>query len=295
MNIQKLIYFIDVVNNLSFTKAARNCHIAQTAMSRTISSLEHELGVILFNRNNRQVSLTDEGKEFYTYAMHIVEVYREAVDHMDMLAKNRKYDLNIGIGPYESILLKPFLSNFTALFPQINLSCMQFSYEKLGIQLVNGVVDVMFCVDYCLREIRDIEYFPIYDASWGIITSQSHRFAALEKISLNELSGEMIVVMNEYNLYNYKRKIEKAGGAPAGFIRVNTNSAKLLFVQSGLGIGFAPKFIKDNMDDDLSFVQLEDKLEDKFICAYQQKKRNPLFKKFLEHIKTQIRFTDDAA
>ena len=48
MNIQKLTYFIAVANNLSFTKAAQECHIAQTAMSRQITMIEDELGVKLF-------------------------------------------------------------------------------------------------------------------------------------------------------------------------------------------------------------------------------------------------------
>ncbi len=64
----RLKYFVSLADNLSFTKAAQECFIVQTAMSRQIAALEAELGVQLFVRNTRTVELTEAGKEFYSFA-----------------------------------------------------------------------------------------------------------------------------------------------------------------------------------------------------------------------------------
>lgn len=53
MDVQTIQCFVSVARHLNFTKAAQECHISQTAMSKKINSLENELGVVLFYRNNR--------------------------------------------------------------------------------------------------------------------------------------------------------------------------------------------------------------------------------------------------
>ena len=65
MTIKQIHYFIAVAETKSFTNAARNYFIAQTAMSQQISALEKELGFLLFHRSNRSVELTQAGQTLY--------------------------------------------------------------------------------------------------------------------------------------------------------------------------------------------------------------------------------------
>lgn len=295
MKIQKLIYFMAVANSLSFTKAAESCHIAQTAMSRNIAALEYELGVKLFERDNRNVSLTEEGKEFYWHAAHIVEIYRDAIEQIDIVVRKSKYNLRLGIGPYESSLLAPFLRSFRKFFPQINLSCQQFNYEQLSTHLTNGTIDVMFCIDHCAFRVTGAEYFTIYDGPWGIISESGHRFASRGEVSHSDLTGETIVTMSEYNFYDYKKNIEDMGGFPENYVRVNTFAAKVLFVQAGLGVGFVPRYVKNDLGGNVNYTMIKEEAYSKFLCAYQSGKRNHFFVKFLEHVREQaglLRGTD---
>jgi DNA-binding transcriptional LysR family regulator len=289
MNIQKLTYFISVAHNLSFTKAAQECHIAQTAMSRQISMLENELGVRLFERDNRHVSLTEEGKDFYGHATHIVEIYREAVDQIDMADRRHRQNLRIGIGPYENILLLPFLRDFNSNFPQLNLSCLQFNYEQLSSQLVDGAIDVMFCIDHCADRAGNVKRFTIYDGPWGIISASNHRFANRDEVCHQDLAGETVVTMSEYNFYDYKKNLENMSGDLAGFIRVNTYTAKALFVQAGFGVAFVPKFLKPSLYRELNFASLppDEAYLHPFVCAWFPEKNNKFFNSFIEHIKNQ--------
>lgn len=287
MHIQKLVYFISVANNLSFTKAARECHIAQTAMSRHISALENELGVTLFDRNNRHVQVTEEGKDFYAYATEIVETYNRAVHKMNAATHQYDYNLRIGIGPYESILLAPFFKNFNQAFSRINISCLQFNYAELSTQLSAGALDVMFSIDHCAARARDAEYFTVYNGPWGIISASGHRFAEREEVSHKDLTGETIVTMSEYNFYDYKKSIESKGGFPAGYIRVNSYTAKVLFTRAGFGVAFVPLYTRQSLQKDLNFSLIGKELERSFVCAYLPGRNNDFFKRFIEHVRTQ--------
>ena len=68
MDYRHLKYFMEVAEEKSFSKAARNLHISQSAISRMIKSLEDELGIILFIRNAKTVEITSPGSSFLNYA-----------------------------------------------------------------------------------------------------------------------------------------------------------------------------------------------------------------------------------
>ena len=287
MNIQKLTYFISVADNLSFTIAANECHIAQTAMSRQIASMEQELGVKLFNRDNRHVSLTNEGKEFYWYATNMLEVYREAVGRMDMIVRQGKYSLKIGIGPYESLLLPPLLKEFQLQFPQIELSCLQFSYEQLSRQLMSGTIDVMLCIDHCACRTQNCHTFVINSDHWGVISAQDHPFSQIKELSHRDLTGETVVTMTEYNYDSYIKNLEDRGAFPKRYIRVNSYAAKLLFVQVGSGVAFVPGFVEKSLPEEIHFSHLKENIDSNFVCAYPKGKRNKTFLDFIEFFKSK--------
>lgn len=67
MLLRQLKYFLAVVETDSFTEAAAQCYISQSAISQQIQALERELGVKLLNRENRKFSLTEAGRHFYQY------------------------------------------------------------------------------------------------------------------------------------------------------------------------------------------------------------------------------------
>ena len=67
MDYRHLKYFLEVASQKSFSKAARNLHISQSAISRMIKSLEDEIGVTLFIRNAKTVELTAPGTIFLNY------------------------------------------------------------------------------------------------------------------------------------------------------------------------------------------------------------------------------------
>lgn len=79
MQMNKLIYFISVADNLNFTKAAKECYLAQSAISQQINSLEQELGFQLFTRTSKNVELTEAGKVFYDGVKNVVKEYKNTV------------------------------------------------------------------------------------------------------------------------------------------------------------------------------------------------------------------------
>ena len=79
MRISRLYYFKIVAKNLSFTKAAKECHISQPALSKQISLLENTLGFPVFDRNAGRIRLTPAGKAYYESVCHLLEQFESSL------------------------------------------------------------------------------------------------------------------------------------------------------------------------------------------------------------------------
>ncbi|WP_339465007.1 MULTISPECIES: LysR substrate-binding domain-containing protein [unclassified Pseudomonas] len=125
-----LIAFEASARNLSFTKAGLELHLTQAAISQQIRSLENYLGVQLFIRDNRSVSLTPQGRNF----QHVVAttLANLASATTDLRAKGDGSVLTIGCDQaIGNMLLMPKLPELTAAFPQITPRLMISDVEKI--------------------------------------------------------------------------------------------------------------------------------------------------------------------
>lgn len=87
MKIEKLYYFLSVAKHKNFTRASKECHIAQPAISKQMISLEKELGFALFYRKNHKVELTPAGEEFYAWVSRFLDEYEASVKRAQQQAK----------------------------------------------------------------------------------------------------------------------------------------------------------------------------------------------------------------
>ena len=90
MNMNQLKYVLTVANSSSLREAAMKLYISQPALSLSISELENELGIVLFERSNRGIGLTDAGREFITYAKKVLGQYEILEDRYLSRNKNKE-------------------------------------------------------------------------------------------------------------------------------------------------------------------------------------------------------------
>ena len=124
MNIDFELYrvFNEVANSGNITAAAEKLHISQPAVSKSIKSLENQLGGALFIRTKRGVTLTEEGKELYSYIKLAIEHIRNAENRFtDMINLNTGI-IRIGISrTLVKYYLLPYLEKFHKKYPNIRI------------------------------------------------------------------------------------------------------------------------------------------------------------------------------
>ena len=144
MNINQLRYFISVANTRSFSLAAEENYITQTAMSQQIQALEETVGCKLINRSTRPISLTSAGVSFLGDAKQILARLQEATERANEAANGISGTLKIGyIKGFERSTLSDTLRDFHRTSPNVLLTCFRDTSDRLSAALQNEEYDII--------------------------------------------------------------------------------------------------------------------------------------------------------
>lgn len=276
MEIETLHCFIKAARYRNFTKAAAECHITQTAMSRKISVLEQELGVLLFHRDNRQVALTPAGAEFLARTVTLLEYYDTAVVQTKNVANGFKNSLRIGFGAYEHVLMRDAVKTFCSLYPGTEIICLQFGYKALAEHLADHLIDVMISTDQYLYTIPDVEYSILDEGDWSFVCSEKHELAPYEMVELSQLSRYAFITINDGSYDQIRRAYVPFGLNPYRYYQVNSMNGKLMLVSANLGVATVPGFLKNNIPKDVVMFSTAPGFRPrKFAVSYLKQNKNP--------------------
>lgn len=144
MLLRQMKYFTAVVDCNSFTEAAEQCYISQSAISQQIHSLEEELGVQLIHRENRRFTLTPAGEYFYRQSKILLdeaEVLRRETIRIGQAEESR---LRIGyLKNYSGQELHMAVAEFSRLYPEISIDIMAGTHEELYNLVRSGGADLV--------------------------------------------------------------------------------------------------------------------------------------------------------
>ena len=148
MNIKQLEYFIDLSKSLNFTKTAHHFYISQTAITKQIQNLEEELGFKLFIRDKKNVTLSDEGRLFLHYAVHIINDVQEAVSFSKAYVRGQSGIIRIGfIKNSDEALIIQILQTIKKQFPLVKLEYRAYRRIELVSLFNKKEIDLMIMIE----------------------------------------------------------------------------------------------------------------------------------------------------
>ncbi|MDE9462074.1 LysR family transcriptional regulator [Xenorhabdus bovienii] len=190
MSIVKYEIFESVIKTGSFTKAAEKLNRTQSAISHAISSLENELGVSLFLRDGRKISLTPHGIKAYTYICKILEINRKLIKTNFI---DESFPKILKIGVFTSIknhILPPVVKEFNRLYPFIEIIILEGTYDEIQEWIINKVIDFGFTINGDFG----CESIPFLEDELVIATPSNLRFC-LDDGSLNNFFNQNKIIM----------------------------------------------------------------------------------------------------
>ena len=193
--IKQIKYFQAVVRCKSFTEAAEECFISQSAISQQIQALEQELGVKLLNRGNRKFSLTPAGEYFYRKSLVLIADFERMRNETVRIANKDRAELRIGyLKCYSGQEFRMAVADYSQRYPDVSIQIINGNHEDLYTALRNGEVDLILSDQ---RRAFSDEYanFILASSKCYIEIAAWNPIASLECVETEELKNILCILV----------------------------------------------------------------------------------------------------
>jgi DNA-binding transcriptional LysR family regulator len=288
VELRHLRYFITVADAGGFSRAARLLHVAQSAISEQIRDLEGELGVILLDRQNRQIRLTVQGEQFLKDARAVLESASRAVTNVQRTQRGEMGTLTIGffvggIRPHFPSLIR----EFRKIYPGIQVSLVEMAPGMQYPALQSGSIDVSFTRAMPAAHASQLRSEPWYTEPFYAVLLRSHPLARRKSLRIRELEQEVFVLNDRrYSPAVFDKIITlcaEAGFSPRIGATGSVSSGVIALVEAGEGVAVLPQGSRILSSAEIVWVPLADKgaVVD-LVLAWSPKMERPALRSFLD-------------
>jgi DNA-binding transcriptional LysR family regulator len=246
MELRHLRYFLAVAEELSFSKAGQRLRIAQPALSRAVVELEEDVGVQLFDRSRRQVSLTPAGETLLRECGILFERLDDSIRRVREIARGESGELRVGyIGPPTRDFLGPLLKEFRAHHPGVNLVLEERTPERVWEMVSKGRLSVGFTRPVRSHEDLGPRSQPLLEERLCLAVPAGHSFAQRKTVRWHELAGlPLILLARREGAGSHDAILSscREAGVTPDIVRTPSLMGTILkYVEAGAGFGVVPQ------------------------------------------------------
>ncbi|MFC6228969.1 LysR family transcriptional regulator [Paenibacillus allorhizosphaerae] len=247
MELQQLRYFQTVARLEHMTQAAEELNITQPALSRTISRLEEDIGVPLFERKGRHIRLNRYGEIFLAHLERSFLELDQAKKKINDLA--RLETGSVSIATTNVSIFPSLVSSFLRQYPDVRIR--QYLRSDINMYHLLEKGDIDLCISSEPVEGPDIEWDPLFSEQLLLLVPREERFIQRKEIRLMEMAEEKFISGNAiYDSANGLESLcQKAGFTPKISFEGNDSVVIGEMVSLGLGISFIPSLLWEKFSD----------------------------------------------
>ena len=210
MNIMQMKYVLEVAVAPSIREASTRLFLSQPALSSSIRELEEELGIIIFDRSNKGISLTDEGREFVTYAQRVVGQYEIlenrylSKDHDREIFSVSTQHYNFAIKAFTAVIKKNKPGKYRFSVHETKTKEVLEDVRKLKSEV--GIISFSGANENLIKKLfkdYQLEFTPLMKRETYAYVWKDHEFAGRKEISLEELKDYPCVSFNQSSEGNF--------------------------------------------------------------------------------------------
>lgn len=194
METEQLKNFVRVAQRQSFTKAAAEIGLSQSAISRSIAKLEEELGQPVFERQRKRVALTDAGQQLYPRAQQILNLIEDTKAEICDDGESGKVRL-AAIPTIAPFLLPSLLQKIAKSFPKAQLTVHEDTTDRLVKRLAEGESDLALVALPIAG--KHVEVAELFEEPLLLVVPKSHPLAKKKRVSLGDVEALPFVLLDE--------------------------------------------------------------------------------------------------
>lgn len=232
----------------SFTRAAEELHLAQSALSQQVRRLEAELGVDLLRRTSRSVSVTEAGQVVLDYARRVLSEVDGLHLELEELSGVLRGKVAIGaIWPTGSYDLPGLLGTFHERHPGVEIHLVEHTADHLLDRLRRDELDCAFASVDTDTLGEEFAATKLFEEELVATVAPDHPLAAAESVTLEQLAGETLIAYRDGS--ELRRRLEwtmaEAGFEPRNAFYCTEMAAVRALASRGLGVAVLPRSIAE--------------------------------------------------
>jgi len=247
MDLATLNAFIAIAEMGSFSEAAERLHLTQPAVSKRIASLEQQLGVRLFDRLGREVSLTESGRALLPRAYQILNVLDDTRRALTNLNGEISGRLTLATSHHIGLhRLPPLLRAFTRAHPKVALDIQFLDSEVAYDEVLHGRAEL--AVITLAPETREpVRAVPVWNDPLDFVAAPEHPLARMSSVSLGDVASHPAVFPggNTFTHHIVRRLFEAQGLTPNIVMSTNYLETIKMMVSIGLAWSVLPRTMLD--------------------------------------------------
>ena len=200
MELRLLRYFLTVAKEQSFTKAAEQLHITQPTLSRQMAAFEEELGITLFIRSGKKISLTDEGLLLKRRALEILNLEEKTLEELKGKEEVVEGTITIGCGEFAAVeTLARICKTYKEKYPLVQIVLHTATADAVYEMMNKGLVDIALFLEPVDTE--GLDYIRITDCDhWCVGMRPDDPLAEKEFIKKEDLIGKPLILPERVNI-----------------------------------------------------------------------------------------------
>lgn len=285
MDTRVIKYFLTVAQTNNITHAAQQLHITQPTLSRQIIDLEKELGVTLFDRKQRRMTLTSEGALFQQRASTILSLVNQTKQELQNTEEELTGVLNIGcvVSKVSKFVMK-IISNFQKKYPNVSFNLYDGNGDLLRQRLDAGLEDFAILIEPVEAAKYNFIVLPVHE-QWGLIVKSSDPLAKQSSITKKDLYKLPLIVPTRNIVRDEISDVLKLDQTKLNIMATNnlpSNAYELLKAGNYYMLGIEG-IVNPFHDPKLKFIPFSPHKETGHVLAWRKNiVVTPVMKKFLQ-------------
>lgn len=290
MTLNQIQYFCAIARFENYRAASEHLHVSQPSLSRSMASLEEELGISLFEKKGRGVILTRAGSIFLSYAQQICQDCDNALEKMKEIAQGGG-SIDIGyIFPLAGSYIPTHVRRFLAMEGNENVTfhLVQDHTPALIEKMQAGELDICFggCVDKV-----DLDYFPLLHQELVIITAVDHPLAAQSSISFEEMMNYPVIGYDHHSWMGIHTKslYRELDLNPNIAVECPDEYSIVSLVRENFGLALVPRtdLLIDMKGISIHPITGHDLAHQIYMIYHRNKTHLPAVERFIDYMKQQ--------
>ena len=251
ISIRQLTAFVSVADNGSFTRASEQMHLTQSAVSGLIKELESSLGIVLFDRTTRQLSLSVVGHHLLPQARRILNEMQLFENEASSLTSLAQGQVRLAVSQFAASSMPAVIAQFAKEYPDISVSLLDCSAENVLEHIQNIEVDLGVGTELGFMESEDdISADLLYQLPFCVVMPDSHALAQKSEVVWQDLVDIPLITLQGPFIEQVTAELDEsiASHIQQARYKVNFMSTALEMTRQGFGITLCLPYMPEVID-----------------------------------------------